>query len=139
MRQVLFAAALLMTVTPSLAVTRHYRATLTGPSEVPANNTAGTGSVDAALDTVSLKLTYTVTWSKLTGPATMAHIHGPAPAGKNAGVLVVLGDNPTSPIHGSTTLTKAEVDELNAAQLYVNVHTAAHPKGEIRGQLVAAP
>ena len=133
----LLAASLL--ANPASAATQHYHANLTGPSEVPANTTAGMGAFDAAYDTVSKTLTYTLTWSGLTGPATMAHIHGPAVAGKNAGVLVGLGMNPTSPLKVSAVLNAPEVQALDQRQLYVNVHTAAHKAGEIRGQVVAAP
>ena len=45
------------------------------------------------------KLTYTMTYSGLTGPATAAHFHGPAAAGANAGVVVPIGTNPPSPTH----------------------------------------
>ena len=131
------AAALL--ANPAAAATRHYHATLNGPSEVPANNSSGSGTFDAAYDTVSKTLTYTLTWSGLTGAATMAHIHGPAVAGKNAGVLVGLGMNPASPLTGSAVLSAPEVQALDLGQLYVNVHSAAHKAGEIRGQVVAAP
>ena len=137
------AAALLLAapalIAPALAATEHFHADMAGPSEVPANTTAGTGTVDATLDTATKKLDYTVTWSNLTGPATMAHIHGPAAAGKNAGVIVPLGDSPTSPIQGTATLTDTQVTALEGGMYYVNVHTTAHKGGEIRGQLVKVP
>lgn len=132
-------AAALLLAAPALAATEHFHADMAGPSEVPANTTAGTGTVDATLDTATKKLAYTVTWSNLTGPATMAHIHGPAPAGKNAGVIVPLGDSPTSPITGSATLTDAQIAALENGMYYVNVHTDTHKGGEIRGQLTKAP
>jgi hypothetical protein len=137
------AAALLLSapayVAPALAATEHFHADMTGPSEVPANTTAGTGTVDATLDTTAKTLAYTVTWSNLTGPATMAHIHGPAPSGKNAGVIVPLGDSPTSPITATAPLTDAQITALENGLYYVNVHTDAHKGGEIRGQLTKAP
>jgi len=132
-------AAALLLAAPALAATEHFHADMTGPSEVPANTTAGTGAVDATLDTAAKTLAYTVTWSNLTGPATMAHIHGPAPAGKNAGVIVPLGDSPVSPIKGTSPLTDAQITALENGMYYVNVHTDAHKPGEIRGQLVKAP
>jgi CHRD domain len=131
--------AALLLAAPAYAATEHFHADMLGPSEVPANSTAGTGTVDATLDTATKKLDYTVTWSGLTGPATMAHIHGPAPAGKNAGVIVPLGEAPTSPIKGSAALTDVQITALENAQYYVNVHTDAHKGGEIRGQLLPAP
>jgi hypothetical protein len=68
----------------------------------------------------------------------MAHFHGPAPAGKNAGVEIWIskkGQAATSPLVGQATLTDAEAADLVAGNLYINVHTAKNPNGEIRGQV----
>ena len=82
-------------------------------------------------------LTYTLTFDDLSGPATAAHIHGPATRTESAGVVAPLGDKgPTSPVAGTLTLTDDQVKMLQSAKLYVNVHTAANPGGEIRGQVV---
>jgi hypothetical protein len=117
------------------AATINFSATMNSASEVPPKTSAGTGDALATLDTVAKTLTYTVTFQNLTGPATAAHFHGPAAAGANAGVAVPLGNNPTSPIHGTATLTDAQIADLEAGKWYVNVHTAANPGGEIRGQV----
>jgi hypothetical protein len=116
----------------------NFTATMNAASEVPPKTSAGTGDVLATLDTTTKDLTYTVTFQNLTGPATAAHFHGPAAPGANAGVVVPLGNNPTSPIHGSKTLTDAQIADLMAGKWYVNVHTAANPGGEIRGQVTKA-
>lgn len=138
-RTMLAAACAALIALPAAAATRHYHADLTGPSEVPPTTSAGTGKVDATLDTDSKKLDYTVSWSGLSGAATMAHIHGPAAVGANAGVVVPLGNDPASPIQGSATLTDAQIADLNDGKYYVNVHTAEHKGGEIRGQLLPTP
>jgi len=138
-RMITALCATILLAAPARAATEHFHADMLGKTEVPANATAGTGTVDAAFDTTTKKLDYTVAWSGLTGPATMAHIHGPAPAGKNAGVIVPLGDSPTSPIQGTATLTDTQVTALEGGMYYVNVHTTAHKGGEIRGQLVKVP
>jgi hypothetical protein len=76
----------------------------------------------------------------LTGPATMAHFHGPAPAGKNAGVKVWISQkgnmDVTSPISGQATLSADDAQMFEAGNMYINVHTKANPGGEIRGQVM---
>ena len=126
------AAAMAM---PASAETLHYTASLKGSDEVPATSSKGAGTAELSFDTTSKLLTYKVTYSGLTGPATAAHIHGPAEAGKNAGVLIPFA-KPESPIEGSATLTDAQAADLAASKLYVNVHTAENKGGEIRGQVV---
>jgi hypothetical protein len=108
--------------------------TLKGADEVPPNTTAGKGEVSAMLDTSTKAFSYTVTYSGLTGPATAAHFHGPAAPGANAPPIITMTAL-ASPIRGTATLTDAQMDDLRNGKWYFNVHTAAHPGGEIRGQL----
>ena len=111
------------------------KATLDGKSETPPNASTGAGTADIDYDAASKKLTWKLTYSGLTGPATAAHFHGPAEVGKNAGVAVAIPNATTSPNEGSATLTDAQAADLLAGKYYVNVHTAANPGGEIRGQV----
>jgi hypothetical protein len=111
------------------------KAMLDGKSEVPANTSSGTGTADLDYDAATKKLSWKLTYSGLSGPATAAHFHGPAEAGKNAGVAVAIPNATSSPVEGSATLTDAQAADLLAGKLYVNVHTAANPGGEIRGQV----
>ena len=127
---------LMATATPTLAETLAYKADLNGASEVPPNDSKGTGNVVAAYDTATKKLTWTVNYKDLTGPATAAHFHGPAGPGVNAGPQITLEGNLASPVKGEATLTDAQAADLAKGNWYLNVHTAAHPPGEIRGQLV---
>ena len=117
------------------ACAQKFKATLDGKSEVPANTSAGTGSADLDYDAASKKLSWKVTYSGLSGPATAAHFHGPAESGKNAGVAVAIPNAGSSPVEGSATLTDAQAADLEAGKYYVNIHTAANPGGEIRGQV----
>jgi hypothetical protein len=134
LRSAFLAVACLLAVSAH-AETVKFGATLNSDTEVPAK-AAPAAAGTATLDTDTRKLDYDVSWNGLTGPATMAHFHGPAASGKNAGVQVRIGDaNPTSPTTGSATLTEEQVTQLTAGQWYANVHTAANPGGEIRGQL----
>jgi hypothetical protein len=136
-RRVLLAAALSAAfASAASAATVSYTARLSGRSEIPKTDSKGTGKFDATFDTQTKALNYTLTFDGLSGPATAAHIHGPATRAQSAGVVVPLGDkNPTSPITGTATLTDDQVKMLQSAKMYVNVHTAANPGGEIRGQV----
>ena len=108
---------------------------LRGANEVPANASQGTGSVDAVLNKDTNLLRWKANFSGLSGSATAAHFHGPAAAGANAGVVVPWAGPIASPLEGSATLTAAQVSDLMAGRWYANIHTAAHPGGEVRGQM----
>ena len=111
------------------------KATLDGKSQVPPNTSAATGAADIDYDPASKKLSWKLSYTGLSGPPTAAHFHGPAEPGKNAGVAVPIS-NTASGSDGSATLTDAQAADLTAGKYYVNVHTAANPGGEIRGQVM---
>ena len=75
----------------------------------PAGNT-----VTATYDPATKVLTWEGSFSGLTGPATAAHFHGPAEAGKNAGVAIPIPGAANSPAEGSATLTDAQAADLLA-------------------------
>lgn len=128
-------AMLLIAASPALAEKLTMKVPLSAAAEVPPNSSPGTGSADVTFDTASKLLTWKVTYSGLTGPATMAHFHGPAEAGKNAAVVVPI-PNIASGVDGSATLNDAQAADLMAGKYYINVHTDANKGGEIRGQVV---
>jgi hypothetical protein len=111
------------------------KATLDAKSENPPNSSAGKGTADVDYDAATKKLTWKLTYSGLSGPPTAAHFHGPADPSKNAAVAVAIPNPSSSPVEGSATLTDAQAADLMAGQYYINVHTAANPGGEIRGQV----
>ena len=113
-------------------------AKLSGANEVPSNTSAGTGMLDASLDKQTNVLIWTVTYAGLTGPAKAGHFHGPAAAGANAGVALGFSGSVESPIKGTATLTAAQAADVMAGKWYVNLHTAANPGGEVRGQVMPA-
>ena len=134
---VLLGGASLLTIVAAHAETVAFKASMSGGAEVPPKATDGKGTATASLDTATKALTYSVEYSGLTGPATAAHFHGPAEPGANAGVVVPFA-SPASPANGTTTLTDAQMADLMAGKWYANVHTAANPAGEIRGQMTRA-
>ncbi|MBZ9675829.1 CHRD domain-containing protein [Mesorhizobium sp. ES1-1] len=122
---------------PALAEMVKYKATLDGSQQSPPVTTKGKGSATLTFDTVKKTLSWNVKYSGLSGPATAAHIHGPAAMGENAPPVIPF-KKLKSPIKGSATLTDAQAADLEAGKYYVNVHTAAHKDGEIRGQIEKA-
>ena len=112
---------------------------LTGATQTPPVDTSGSGKADLNYDPATRVVTWTITYSGLSGPATMAHFHGPAAPGKNGPVVIWLskqGSPAASPITGEATLTPEQAEQFTSGLWYVNVHTQAHPAGEIRGQAV---
>jgi hypothetical protein len=132
-------AALLGLTSRGQAATTTFKAALNATSEVPPNQSPATGEATVTLDPATNTITWSGTFSGLTGPATAAHIHGPAPAGKNAGVILWIstkGSAFNSPFQGTAQITPEQAADLAAGNYYVNIHTAANPGGEVRGQLM---
>ena len=122
---------------PSFAEAMKVSASLTPSAEVPAPTDAhGTGELTGTYDPATKKLDFTATYKGLTGPATMAHLHAPAPTGKAAGVEIPIQGAVESPIKGDYTLTDDQAKNLTDGMTYFNVHTKANPKGELRGQIL---
>ena len=117
------------------ALAEKMKVTLDGASQVPPTTSAGKGTADIDYDPASKKLSWKLTYSGLSGPVTAAHFHGPAAAGANAGVKVPI-TNTASGSEGSATLNDEQAADLVGGKYYVNVHTAANPGGEIRGQVM---
>lgn len=123
---------------------------LTGAQETPATASSALGTMDVHYSKETRILTYTVNWTGLTGPVTAMHIHGTAPIGYAAAPVqnIITSSNgifrPGS-AYGATSKVSAtmlidgvvvtENDLLNGFY-YINIHTAAYPNGEIRGQIV---
>jgi len=139
----------------SHAETVQFKADLKGSLQVPPNQTAGTGTVTASYDFTTKQLSWTGSYTGLSGPPTAAHIHGPAPAGTNARLVVWISENVgqcnqgacksnhdttahplPSRFEGTATLSEAQANDLMAGLYYVNIHTNAYPAGELRGQLI---
>lgn len=139
---------------------RQLRATLRGFNEVPAKSTTGQGTFRATLDQTARTITFTLTFTGLSGPAQASHIHF-AQKDVNGGIQVFFcgTGHPACPAGTSGTITgtitpadviatvpdqgieAGEFDKLVQAILagktYVNIHTVQFPGGEIRGQITA--
>jgi hypothetical protein len=128
-----------------------YFADLTGAQEVPAVAISATGQGTAVISADGSTVTYLVTYSGLSGTLNAAHFHTGA-AGVAGGVILplVAGPSPMSgtltaadfKASGSVTTFAQAVAAIRAGTTYFNLHTAANPGGEIRGQIgvtVAAP
>jgi hypothetical protein len=131
-------SAVLLTSSASFAESMSVKADLQASSEVPPTTSKGSGALTGTYDTSTKVLTWSVTYSGLTGAATAAHFHAPAPTGKNAGVEIPLKGELASPIKGNATLTDEQAKNLTDGMTYFNVHTAANKGGEIRGQIAAS-
>lgn len=118
------------------AETVKLHATLKTAWEIPAKTGPGHGTLTATLDTTTNVLTYHVEFSDLTGPAVAAHFHGPASESTNGPPVVMVAKPVTSPVDGTATLTADQAADLLAGKYYFNVHTAANPGGEIRGEVL---
>jgi len=115
-----------------------WSAKLTAAQEIPkqvVKNSAANGLFTATLSGTKLK--FKLTFAKLSGPATAAHIHLGA-MGVSGNVVVPLCAPCKSPVTGTVTVSAALQKDFAKHLLYVNVHTAKNPNGEIRGQLTTA-
>jgi len=149
-RRAIFAMASLAAVfgialwaAPTQAAPLAFKVNLTGAQETPPVDTKATGVADITYDPSTLVVTWNVTSAGLSGPATMAHFHGPGKPGVAAAPTVWLTPKgSTAPIEGAikgeATLTADQAAQFTAGDWYINVHTAANPKGEIRGQVSKA-
>jgi hypothetical protein len=115
-------------------------ARLTGAQEVPANASTATGTFDGIFDPFSRVIAFHFDYSGLAANASASHFHIGA-AGTNGGVTLDFG--PQGFQTGSKagefvkvlTLTEAQADALKTGRIYVNIHNASFPGGEIRGQV----
>jgi hypothetical protein len=116
----------------SIATAADIKVTLTGDQEVPPVKSAGTGTGTIIIG-ADRSVTGSVTTTGIAG--TVGHIHEAA-TGKNGPVIVPLTKNgDTYVVPAGAKFTDAQFASFQAGNLYVNVHTAANPGGEIRGQL----
>lgn len=111
-----------------------FKATINGTSETPPNASTATGTAILTFNTSTKMFDLVVTYSGVT--ATASHIHK-GDMGVAGSVVFGFTAPLTSPIkYTSVALDATQEADLNANLYYVNIHSAAFPGGEIRGQLI---
>ncbi|MDM7924042.1 MAG: CHRD domain-containing protein [Pyrinomonadaceae bacterium] len=105
--------------------------------EVPATSTAARGYGAVSLNAAGTIAYVNMIFLNLSGPATAGHVHQ-GRSGTNGPVVQNLA--PPSVTSGGSVdfiwnLTAGQATLLKQGQFYLNVHTAANPGGEIRGQI----
>jgi MYXO-CTERM domain-containing protein len=147
LRNLLLTGALLLTSgTGAHAAFMSLTATLTGAQETPPNSSPGTGSAAFILDDINMTLISAVTFSGLTSPTVLDDANTSAqiymsPPGVAGSIIHPLPTAPIGVTSGSFTdiwtgLTAADIAALETGDTYINIHTAAFPGGEIRGQIL---
>lgn len=123
--------------------TYNLTANLKGRFEVPKPNGVPTGAVGlftgkaVEMENDRARLTWRLTFAKLSGRAAAAHIHLGKP-GKAGVVMLALCGPCKNGQRGAATITHAQLRMIRAGKTYVNVHTAKNTAGEIRGQVKAS-
>ena len=125
-------AGLLMVAGAANADILHFDAVLKGANVTPPNSARGHGEVVAMLDTDRRTLDYTVTFSRLSGPATTAAFKDKA---AQAATIAAPALGKGSEVHAAVTLTDAQIADLKAGRWSFSISTQANPGGEIGGVL----
>lgn len=111
-----------------------------GGQEAPTRvTTSAAGTLSGNYNATSNVLTYTISWTGLSAAPNNMHFHGPADPGVSAGVVTGITGFPastTGTISSTATLSEAQEADLLNFKWYYNIHTPAHPGGEIRGQVL---
>lgn len=119
---------------PAPAVTTvKFNAVLNGANETTPNMSMAIGTGALVFNTTTKVFTLSVTHTLAS--ATGGHIHKAA-AGANGPVIFPLSSLVSPIMYTSLPLDAAQEADLNAGLYYINLHSAAFPGGEIRGQLV---
>lgn len=127
------AAISILASSAAFAEVMTFKATLDGKSASPPVDTKATGTADIKVDTEAKTITWTVKSADLSGPPTAAHFHGPADPGANAAPEIDISKAIDS---GTAPVTDAQLADIQAGKVYLNIHTEKYPDGEIRGQVM---
>lgn len=135
-------AAVVLLASSALAQQRFNVALNTIQEVPPAVPSSGRGTCQVTLNLAQTQITVTCSFSGLTTGVISGDIHGNAPPGQNAPVLIdltpPLGSTSGSFTRGPFTITAAQLAEMRAKLWYINIHTNTYQGGEIRGQIKPA-
>jgi len=134
-RKLVFAAAMVLALGSAMAFGKDVKVNLTGAEETPPVTTSakGHGTIKIAKDK---SVSGTIETTGLEG--TMAHIHMGAPGEAGPPIITLeKGADGKWTVPAGSKLTDEQEAAFKAGKLYVNVHSAEHKGGEIRGQLKA--
>lgn len=114
---------------------KQFLSVLNGGQETPPVASNGSGVAHLTFDETTKMLCFSITHQLLGSAEILAHVHGPALPGTPAGVVFAL------PLGASKSgcvgpLDKNQKSDLLKSLLYINIHTAGFPGGEIRGQIL---
>ena len=120
---------------------KFFKGIIQSSQEVPANASMAAGIVIVKYAPATKFLELWGNYSNLSATISGSHIHGPAAAGFNAGVLFSLTNSggTDGSLTGAFTLTAAQEMTLLDGNMYVNVHSLSFTGGEARAQLLLAP
>lgn len=147
------AAALLASCGGPKGSDTNFTSALSAANEIPSNPSTATATANYSVSGTTVS--YTITFSGLSGPPTQSHIHVGTDT-VNGGVVVPFTGLPSTAsgsfngtftaanvaagTAGGVTINKNDLDSLITAmrngQAYTNIHTTARPAGEIRGQIL---
>jgi CHRD domain len=129
---VLAAGLILAAATAVRAETVTLAAHLLGASAVPANASDAFADAEFGYDSQTRQLDYYVNYDGIA--PTKVDLHGPASSGDTAPSVLSFPLS-GSPLNGKLTLSADQAEMLLSGRMYLDIHSAAHPEGEIRGQV----
>ena len=144
-RSVILGTLVLLTAQASGDVITVSDIRLDGFQPVPPTGSLATGLASMTIDTDTRDITISGVFSGLEGPITMAHLHGPADIGQSSPLIftfltIETDDGFSGSFSAEDRVSSFQLNALLDSRTYLNVHTGAHPDGEIRGQVgVPAP
>ena len=128
-------SAILLSAAPAAAMSRNFIAVINPGQEMPPVSEFSMGNAFMTYDTKTAMLCFSISYLNLSSAEVAAHFHGPGSPGVNAAILFGLPSG--TPKTGCVgPLDTAQRRALLEGRFYINIHTAIHPDGELRGQVI---